>query len=71
MRDWSDDVLAITSSNIPISFFQWVKLINFYKEHKDEFDEKECQLILDKSESYRLYLNKHSRSYIEGNEVKL
>ncbi len=71
MSRWRNDILIITSSNITISFIKWNELINFYKEHKQDLDEKECRMVLDKSEEYRLYLNTHSQSYIERDEVQI
>ncbi len=71
MSRWRNDILELTSSNNPTSFFQWNKLLNFYNENKEELDEKEYGMVLDKSEEYRLYLNSHCGSGIERHEVKI
>ncbi len=71
MSRWRNDILELTSSDKPTTFIQWNELLNFYNENKEELDEKECALVLDKSEEYRLYLNSHCGSDIERHEVKI
>lgn len=69
MSHWRKDILAITSSNKPISFSLWVSLMNVFEMYKDELDLKDVEIIVDKVEEYRIYLNQHSCSHIERQEV--
>ena len=69
MSRWSENISNLFSSNQPISFYLWVKLLNFFEKHKNHLDIDDVKLIVDKCEEYRLYLNEHSCSYIEPHEV--
>ena len=64
-----DDILTITSSNEPISFYYWIKLLTFFDKHKEQLDLEDIKIIVDKCEECRLYLNEHSNSYIERHNV--
>jgi len=64
-----EDILQLTSSSIPISFSHWNELLKFFNEYKEQLDLEDLQIIVDKSEEYRLYLNEHSCSHISQHEV--
>lgn len=69
MSHWSEDILTITSSSNTISISLWVTLLNFFNNHKHQLDPDDVKLIVDKCEKCRLYLNEHSKDYIEQHEV--
>jgi len=69
MSQWRKDILAITSSNKTISFSLWVSLMNVFENHQNELDLEDVEIIVDKVEEYRIYLNQHSCSHIERQEV--
>lgn len=69
MSQWREDILLITSSTETISFFLWVSLLNIFEKHKEELDLEDVEIIVDKVEEYRIYLNQHSCSHIERQEV--
>lgn len=71
MSQWREDILKITSTEQPISFFTWITLLTFFNKHKDQLDLEDIKIILDKSEEHRVYLNSQIRSkdYIEKHDV--
>jgi len=69
MSQWRKDILTITSSTETISFSLWVSLLNVFEKHKEELDLEDVKIIVDKVEEYRIYLNQHSCSHIEQQEV--
>ena len=69
MSYWSEDISNLFSSNKPISFHLWVKLLNFFEENKNHLDLDDVKLLVDKCEECRLYLNEHSCSHIEQHET--
>ena len=58
MNRQSKEFKAILHSDSPISFFYLVTILNFFEKHKEDFDEKDLKIIVDKVEECRLYLNK-------------
>lgn len=62
-------IIRLTSPNNPITFSHWVTLLNFFTKHQEQLDFDDIKIIVDKSEEYRLYLNEHSCSFIERNDV--
>jgi len=69
MSQWREDILLTTSSTEPNSFYLWISLLNVFEKHKDDLDLEDIEIIVDKVEECRIYLNKHSSSYIEQQEV--
>lgn len=69
MSCWRKDILTITSSTETINFSLWVSLMNVFEKHVDELDLEDVEIIVDKVEEYRIYLNQHSCSHIEQHEV--
>jgi len=57
MSAWSEEINRITSSDIPLSFYIWVEILNFFERHKDELEIEELQKLVDKCEQCRVYLN--------------
>ncbi len=64
-----EEILTLTSSDIPISFSHWNSLLKFFSDNKEQLDLEDMKIIVTKSEEYRIYLNEHSCSYIEQQEV--
>lgn len=63
------EILKLTSTNEPISFFLWVKLLTFFEKHKEQLDLEDIKIIVDKCEECRLYLNENSSTYIKQEET--
>lgn len=70
MSQWSEDVVNITCSKIPLSLYSWVCLLNFYKEHKNELSAEDLELIVDKCDEYRIQLNELYELHINECEVE-
>jgi len=68
MSHRSEDILIIFSSNQPISFLLWTKLLNFFEDHKEVLDLEDMKILVGKCEECRLYLNEHS--YVRANPIK-
>ncbi len=69
MESRKEDIVLLTSSEIPISFSHWSEILKYFTQYKTQLDVADLQLIVDRSEECRLYLNIHSSSHIEKNEV--
>jgi len=70
MGCWKEDIKNLTSSENPLSFYNWIQILNFFENHKNELDIEDVQLIVDRSEKIRLYVNEEYRSRIERCEVR-
>jgi hypothetical protein len=68
MSHRSEDILTIFSSNQPISFLLWTKLLNYFEYNKEQLDLEDIKILVDKCEECRLYLNEHS--YVRANPIQ-
>lgn len=58
MSRWREEVNHLVSPTIPISFFHWIVILNFFTSHKNELDIHEVELLSDRCETIRVEINK-------------
>jgi len=70
MSRWRKDIKKLSSSKNPLSFWNWIQVLNFFEEHKNDLDIGDLELIVKRSEENRLYVNEEHGSGIEQCEVR-
>jgi hypothetical protein len=69
MSQWGEDINRITSPDNPLSFSNWVEILNFFERHKDDLEIKELEKLVDRCEQCRVYLNKRINDKIKKEDT--
>ncbi len=65
-----EDIVTLTSSDIPLSFGHLVDILNYFNIHKEQLDIESLKIIVDRCEECRLYLNQANTDIIEKKDIQ-
>jgi len=64
-----EEFTNLTSIDTLPDFFYWITILNYFDKYKEELNEKELKILLDKSEECRVYLNENNTDPIDRADV--